>query len=138
MHPDPASEAGRWIAQSERDLDDARFNASGDRHHLACFLSQQAGEKALKGVLYLGGEERVLGHSCAELARALGDRGPALVELFGPAAALDKYYIPTRYPNGLPGGIPSEAFSAEDSALAIGHAERIVHACRAVLARGSD
>jgi HEPN domain-containing protein len=23
---------------------------------------------------------------------------------------LDKYYIPTRYPNGLPGGVPSRYF----------------------------
>jgi len=26
------------------------------------------------------------------------------------AKKLDKYYIPTRYPNGLPGGIPSRYF----------------------------
>ncbi|MBI3521500.1 MAG: HEPN domain-containing protein [Chloroflexi bacterium] len=129
MHPDPASEAQRWLAQAERDLDDARFNASGGRHHLACFLSQQSAEKALKAVAYLSGEERMLSHSCAELVRAQADGRPTLAELFGSAAALDKYYIPTRYPNGLPGGIPSDAFSAEDSAIALGHASRIVQAC---------
>ena len=26
------------------------------------------------------------------------------------AKKLDKYYIPTRYPNGLPGGVPSRYF----------------------------
>jgi len=30
-------------------------------------------------------------------------------------ATLDIYYIPTRYPNGLPVGIPSEAYQKEDA-----------------------
>ncbi len=29
---------------------------------------------------------------------------------FTQAKKLDKYYIPTRYPNGLPGGVPSRFF----------------------------
>lgn len=28
-------------------------------------------------------------------------------------STLDKYYIPTRYQNGLPGGIPAEVFKKE-------------------------
>jgi len=38
-----------------------------------------------------------------------------------PAKRLDLYYIPTRYPNGLPGGIPSHFFvepkEAEDAMI---------------------
>jgi HEPN domain-containing protein len=30
---------------------------------------------------------------------------------------LDRYYIPTRYPNGLPGGIPSRVFDDPEEAL---------------------
>ncbi|WP_235603323.1 HEPN domain-containing protein [Thermoanaerobacter sp. YS13] len=40
--------------------------------------------------------------------------------------SLDKYYIPTRYPNGLPGGIPSEAFIEEDAISAINKATKII------------
>jgi len=29
----------------------------------------------------------------------------------GRAARLDQYYIPTRYPNGLPGGVPSRFYT---------------------------
>jgi hypothetical protein len=36
------------------------------------------------------------------------------------AAPLDKYYIPTHYPNGLPDGIPAEAFDAVDAEHALG------------------
>lgn len=32
------------------------------------------------------------------------------------AKRLDRYYIPTRYPNGLPGGIPSRYFDDPEEA----------------------
>lgn len=35
-------------------------------------------------------------------------------------------FIPTRYPNGLPGGIPSEAFSEEDAKRALDMAEKVI------------
>jgi HEPN domain-containing protein len=35
------------------------------------------------------------------------------------AGLLDKYYLATRYPSGLPGGIPAEAFDAYDSSRAL-------------------
>jgi HEPN domain-containing protein len=42
------------------------------------------------------------------------------------AAFLDRFYIPTRYPNGLPGGIPFESFNGNDSTAAIDAAEEII------------
>ncbi len=33
---------------------------------------------------------------------------------------LDKFYIPTRYPNGLPGGLPSQAYSEDEARQALG------------------
>jgi HEPN domain-containing protein len=44
------------------------------------------------------------------------------------ARVLDKYYIPTRYPNGLPGGIPSQAYTADDARQAIAAAVRVLEA----------
>lgn len=40
------SEADRWLEQARRDLDDARYAAQGKGWNLACFLAQQAAEKA--------------------------------------------------------------------------------------------
>jgi len=51
MRPDPRAEGERWLSQSERDLDDARYLREGGRHNLACYQAQQAAEKALKAVL---------------------------------------------------------------------------------------
>jgi len=44
-------EAKRWFLQALRDLDDAKFNLSGGRFNVVCFLAQQAAEKALKSYL---------------------------------------------------------------------------------------
>jgi HEPN domain-containing protein len=108
------------------DLDDARFASGGTRYNLACFLSQQAAEKALKAFLYSMGAETVWGHSVAELCRDACELDPGFSGLQSCAAPLDKYYIPTRYPNGLPGGIPSMAFVLDDANLAMGMATRVL------------
>lgn len=42
------------------------------------------------------------------------------------AATLDIYYIPTRYPNGLPGGIPSEAYQKEDADRALSICNEVI------------
>jgi HEPN domain-containing protein len=119
MKNDDLSEAHRWLSQSKRDLDDARFNADGGRYNVACFLAQQSAEKALKAFLYSREAESVRGHSVAELCADAADFDPAFLEIRKTAAPLDKYYIPTRYPNGLPGGIPSDAFAKEDAEHAL-------------------
>lgn len=45
---------------------------------------------------------------------------------------LDQYYVPTRYPNGLPGGIPSDVYTG-DQAAAVDTARQVVAAVRAEL-----
>jgi len=67
MKPDPRQEGRRWLLQAEQDLKDAKYSFEGKRFHLACFLSQQAAEKALKAFLYTKREENVFGHPVAEL-----------------------------------------------------------------------
>ena len=43
------------------------------------------------------------------------------------AKKLDKYYIPTRYPNGLPGGIPSRYFDdPKEAEEAMQHAKKVI------------
>jgi len=131
MRPDPAREYRRWLRQAESDLDDARYNMAGDRHSLACFLSQQAAEKAVKAFLYLQGSELVWGHSVAELLEDAVALDPAFEEIRRMGGFLDRFYITTRYPNGLPGGIPSESFSRKDAEEAIGAAAEIIAAVSA-------
>ena len=41
-------------------------------------------------------------------------------------AILDQYYVPTRYPNGLPGGIPSDVYTRTQAAEAVEVARQVV------------
>ena len=130
MRRDAQAEGRRWLDQAVRDLDDARFNAAGKRFNVACFLCQQAAEKAVKGYLYAKGAESVWGHGVAELCDDAAQLDASFHVLRRRAGGLDKYYIPTRYPNGLPSGLPADAFSADDACLAIGLAEELIEHCR--------
>ena len=129
MKPDSLQEGRRWLLQAKQDLKDAKYSLDGRRFHLACFLSQQTAEKALKAFLYTKGEERVFGHSVAELCKnaIMHDKG---FEQVKKASVLDKYYIPTRYPNGLPGGVPYEAFDEDDAVRAIDLASEVIERVR--------
>jgi len=80
---------------------------------IAIVAGQQAAEKALKAFLYSNGEEIVLGHSVARLLKSSFKYDSDLETIKG-TEGLDKYYIPTRYPNRLPGGVPYEAFGLWD------------------------
>ena len=126
MRPDPREEGKRWLQQAQQDIDDAQYNQAGERYHLTCFLAQQAGEKALKGYLYAQGVERVWGHSVADLARQAAEYDARFEILIVVGGGLDRHYIPTRYPNGLPGGIPAEAFDAEDAEKALRQAQHVI------------
>jgi len=112
-------EAARWFSQAQKDLEDADYNLRGSRYNIACFLSQQSAEKALKAYLYYKGERQVWGHSVADLVDDSASLDASFKHLFDIAGLLDMYYIPTRYPDGLPGGIPADAFYKEDAQDAV-------------------
>ncbi len=60
------------------------------------------------------------------LAKRAAAYDPEFGDVKGWAALLDKYYIPTRYPNGLAsGGIPAESYDDQDAARAVELAEKL-------------
>lgn len=132
MRPGRA-EAARWLAQAESDLAFADLGAREGFPAQACFVSQQAAEKALKALHYLAGARVVLGHSLVELLGDLLPRHPALAELRDAARQLDQYYVPTRYPNGLPGGVPAEVFSRTQAEEAVRYARDFLARARATI-----
>ena len=129
-------EASRWLRQAESDLAFAELGAREGFPAQACFTSQQAAEKALKAVLYLSGARFVPGHSLVELLdRAAADTA-SLRRLQDSARQLDQYYSPTRYPNGLPGGIPAEVFADAQAEDAVGRAREFIESAHALLYGG--
>jgi HEPN domain-containing protein len=127
---DPREEASRWLAQAENDLAFTEHSLHGGFHSQACFAAQQVAEKAVKAVHYLRGARVVIGHSVDGLLEVLETAGLAVAELRILAAQLDLHYIPTRYPNGLPGNLPFEVYTAAQARDALAAARRIVSFAR--------
>ena len=123
---DAEAEAERWRRQAENDLAFARIAVREGFHAQACFIAQQAAEKAAKSIAYGLGERTVIGHSLVVLISRYSDRAPGLGDLREPAGVLDQYYVATRYPNGLAGGVPFEAFGESQATAAVDAAERFV------------
>lgn len=126
-------EAERWLRTAIADLKAARWNAQGEFFNLACFTAQQAVEKALKALLLSTGERDVRGHSALSLLERAAIVWPELSALRSDCRVLDRYYIPTRYPDALPEGSPVEAFGPEDAEDALRRSERIITAVRKAL-----
>lgn len=122
----PAEEGRRWLEQAVEDLRWARDLAERGGHHLACFLAQQVAEKALKAFLYSRGAEIVLGRSVERLCARAADQEPTFAERCARWAVLDAYYVPTRYPNSLPGGIPARVYTRETADAAVTLAAEVV------------
>ncbi len=116
----------RWYAQARDDLGAARTSRNAGHHEWACFQAQQAAEKGLKAFLFLQGKRRFISHSIQELLREAQDLDPAFRDV-AKARRLDEYYIPTRYPNGLPGGIrPHEFYDEEEATECLELAESLL------------
>ena len=123
-----------WIDQAQRDLENARYERKGGFNEWACFLSQQAAEKAVKAVFQKLGAE-AFGHSVSGLMQRLPRNVRPRRSLMDAARELDKAYIPTRYPNAHPEGAPFKVYTSSEARRLIGLAARIVEYCKGLLPR---
>ena len=126
MRRSPREEGRRWLEQSQEDLRWAEDLARRGGYHVACFLAQQVGEKALKGLLFAAGEELVLGHSVERLCHEAGRYHPELLEGVRRWAVLDGFYVTARYPNSVPDTIPARVFTEGAAREAVDLAAEIV------------
>ena len=122
------SRAQDWLRQAKRDLDHAREDLKSGFHEWGCFSAQQAAEKAVKA-LYQHLHAEAWGHSVKKLLEALPESHKAPSEFIESGADLDKFYIPTRYPNGFDAGTPADYYSSKDLEQAIRHAGKIIRFC---------
>jgi len=129
-------EALRWIRTAEDDLQAAIILKGSRKYSHACFHAQQAGEKSVKSVWYFADEDP-WGHSIKKLIEGLQEVDPALYnrlkDFTRSAMVLDRFYIPTRYPNGLPDMIPSEAYTDEDADQCIKSASGIIERVKNII-----
>lgn len=105
-------EAVRWLVQAQDEFADADELRLRGRFYLALFHFQQAAEKALKAYLYLtvrSREEVFTTHSVEDLLHKVRGIDREFRGVKG-ARKLDEYAIRPRYPDSLPGRIPSRYF----------------------------
>ena len=136
MRRSALEEGRRWLEQAQEDLRWAKDLAERGGYHIACFLAQQIGEKALKGFLYAQGEEIVLGHSIERLCHSASRWDEKFNEYVTRWSILDGHYVPTRYPNSLPGSIPAHVYTRDAAREAVGLAEEIVAYVRGQIGEG--
>lgn len=135
MKRDARAEGLRWFEQSEADRIGAQLLFDGGSYHLSCFIGQQVAEKALKGFIYSQGEEFVVGHSVEALCRWASEFDPDFESLKENVAPLDAYYIPTRYPNGLPDSIPAKIYTRPVAAEVLRMADLVLTLVREKLTK---
>lgn len=122
----------KWVESASKTLESARVDHAHCFYSWSCFKAHQADEKAIKALLRGLGRPRV-GYSLpvllSELRDVVGEVPENIVES---CMRLNKYYIPTRYPDVWSEGIPEEQYSEKESLEAVGMAEEVVKRVREV------
>ncbi len=120
-------ESKLWLEEANWDLENAEILFNNKRYNTAVFQAQQASEKATKAMLYcrnLNG----WGYSISKLLLKYQEiTNQDISKIINDALHLDKHYIPTRYPDSLPGISPHEAYTEEEAELSIKRAKNIIN-----------
>ena len=129
-------EAKRWLVTAESDLASAQILFDNGQYAHSCFHAQQCGEKAVKALWYKLDADP-WGHSIKKLIDELEEVDTSSYEhmkkMSRSGVVLDRFYIPTRYPNGLPDITPDVAFYAEDAKTALDLSQSILDLVKSLL-----
>lgn len=111
----------RWLYFAHQDLQMAELALNEGIYNQVCFHSQQCVEKCLKGLLAGMGHKIPRTHSIVDLLRVLQNihRDECIDDLREAMELMDIYYIPTRYPEALPGSLADGMPEREDALTAI-------------------
>jgi len=129
-------QAERWLLTAEEDLGVAELLSRESMYAPSCFWCQQSGEKALKALWYLV-DAKPWGPSIQRLVQEFPNRAEVvgLESWIEQAALLDKFYIPTRYPNGLSDLTPGQVYRQADAKRGIEAARLLLAGCKEWLAQ---
>lgn len=117
-----------WLEQAKGNLAHAEQSLRMGDFAWACFAAQQAAEMAAKA-LHMRLGQIAWGHSVFELLSALPENVRPDKLLLEKAKILDKYYIPTRYPNAHPAGPAYRHYTEKEAKEAIELAREVLEYC---------
>ena len=110
-------ESRRWIAFANEDLRVAELIIDDEIYNQVCFHAQQSIEKTLKAAILAQGKTLRHTHIIVDLLNDLAV--PWLSDLNDELKEMDLYYVPTRYPDALPGMLPDGPPSLADAQSAL-------------------
>ena len=119
-------EQNNWFYFAEEDIKMAESAFKERIFNQTCFHSQQAVEKMLKGFLKAKGVIIPRTHFLVELLKICIKIDKDFQDLRDECAILDDYYIPTRYPDAIPGVLPDGLPKEKDAKEAL---SILIHAC---------
>ncbi len=115
-----------WLRQADADLRHARHARDAGDYDWSCFAAHQAAEKSVKAVVLAGAGE-AWGHSVTRLLTLLHEEARVVPDtVLDASRLLDRHYIPTRYPDNLPDGAPTDYYRLQDADEAIRAAEVVL------------
>jgi HEPN domain-containing protein len=109
------TEPHKWLEFARDDLSMAESAIEKMIFNQACFHAQQGVEKALKGYLRSRKDSIPKTHSLNELLTLCRQLDESFAELERDCERLDRYYIPTRYPDAFPGLGPEGSPTSEEA-----------------------
>lgn len=116
-----------WFEFAREDLIVAKASLKEQVFNLACFHAQQGVEKMLKGYLTCKDQRVPKIHFLDELLELCIKMDARFNELKDVCNSLDDYYIPTRYPDALPGTSPQGMPGKEEAREAIAGLEKVMN-----------
>lgn len=116
----------KWLAKAEEDLAFANLGLREKYFSQVCFLSQQVVEKSFKAFLISKGHAYPRLHKVLALASLCREIKKDIEPYRSDLKLLDEFYIPTRYPDAIPGGLSSGFPDEKDARQAIEVARKIL------------
>jgi HEPN domain-containing protein len=125
------SKIADWLLFARQDLRMAELALADPIYNQVCFHAQQCVEKVLKAILEANGRLPPRTHKLADLINLLPEPMPEHLAIA--ALVLDRFYIPTRYADALPGSLPEGLPGRQEAEDALDTARQVLHWSESVL-----
>ena len=112
-----------WLDKAETDLIVARLVLVEGYYAHDCFFSQQCMEKAMKAYLLDQSGKYPRTHRLVDLLTECVNFEPSFSKFQADCVIVDQYYIPTRYPDAIPGSLPGGSPNEVEAKEAVDIAE---------------
>lgn len=125
IKPNLPEEILNWLYFADEDYQSAKIMLDEEIYNKVCFLCQQAIEKLLKAYLLYNKKEIKRTHKIVDLLRECIDLDKKFLDFADNAVEIDRYYIPTRYPDAIVGMLPEGLPKKEQAESALEIASKL-------------